>query len=71
MPMLIIVGNGVEAGNLALSDTDQLCGVIKLSGRSIHTPKKVKDVGNVPNPHPARRTPAGRPWRSAAQRQHM
>jgi hypothetical protein len=71
MPMLIIVGNGVEAGNLPPSDTDQLCGVIKLSRRSKHTPKTVGDVGNVPNPHPARRTPAGRPWRSAAQHQHM
>jgi hypothetical protein len=49
MPMLIIVGNGVEAGNLAPSDTDQLCGVIKLNRRSKHTPKKVGDVGNVPN----------------------
>jgi hypothetical protein len=47
MPRLIIVGNGVEAGNLALSDTDQLCGVIKLSRRSKHTLKKVGDVENA------------------------
>jgi hypothetical protein len=77
MPTLIIVGNGVqtvEAGNLAPSDTDQLSthvvrGVLKLSRRSKHTPKKVGDVGNAPhdsyrqvchhtgNPHSARRTP--------------
>jgi hypothetical protein len=49
MPTLIIVGNGVEAGNLALSDTDQLCGVIKLSRRSKYTLKKVVDVENAPH----------------------
>jgi hypothetical protein len=48
MPMLIIVENGVEAGNLALSDTDQLCGVIKLSRRSKHTLKQVEDLDNAP-----------------------
>jgi hypothetical protein len=48
-PTLIIVCNRVqtvEAGNLAPRDTDQLCGVIKLSRRTKHTPKKVGDVGN-------------------------
>jgi hypothetical protein len=48
MRTLIIFGNGVEADNLAPSDTDQLCGVIKPSRRSKHTPKKVGDVGNRP-----------------------
>jgi hypothetical protein len=48
MPTPVIVGNGVEAGNLALSDTDQLCGVIKLSRKSKHTLKKVGDVENAP-----------------------
>jgi hypothetical protein len=49
MRTLIIFGNGVEADNLAPSDTDQLCGVIKLSRRSKHTPKKVGEVGNAPH----------------------
>jgi hypothetical protein len=39
--VLIIVGNGVEAGNLALSDTEQL------STRSKHTLQKVGDGGNI------------------------
>jgi hypothetical protein len=49
MRTLIIFGDGVEANNLAPSDTDQLCGVIKLSRRSKHTPKKVGDMGNAPH----------------------
>jgi hypothetical protein len=49
MRTLIIFGNGVKADNLAPSDTDQLCGVIKLSCRSKHTPKKVGEVGNAPH----------------------
>jgi hypothetical protein len=44
MPMLIIVGNGVEAGNFAPSDMDQL------STRSKHAPKKVGDVGSSSSP---------------------
>jgi hypothetical protein len=40
--VLLIVGNGVEAGNRAPSHSDQL------STRSKHTPKKIGDVGNVP-----------------------
>jgi hypothetical protein len=53
--VLLIVGNGVEAGSRAPSHTDQL------STRSKHTPKKVGDVGSAPhvrhhtgNSHPAR-----------------